>query len=148
VFLYVDSSALIKAYVLEAGSAAVATWLGAADAVATSVIARAEVAAGIAKGVRTGYTKADRARWLLELFRMSWGDQISVAATPELVERADELAWDLGLRGYDAVHLASALEWQHTLGVPIVLVSFDHALLRAAAQCGLETLPGPVPERG
>jgi hypothetical protein len=32
-----------------------------------------------------------------------------VQATEVLVARADELAWELGLRGYEAVHLASAL---------------------------------------
>jgi predicted nucleic acid-binding protein len=52
--------------------------------------------------------------------------------TDELVTAAAELAAAEGLRGYDAVHLAAALEIGAT-----VLSSADTALCVAAERCGL-----------
>ncbi|MBI4477335.1 MAG: hypothetical protein HY654_09195 [Acidobacteria bacterium] len=48
-----------------------------------------------------------------------------VPVTEALVERAEALAWEHGLRGYDAVQLASALTWQESVGEEIVLATFD-----------------------
>jgi hypothetical protein len=44
-----------------------------------------------------------------------------VVVTEALVERAEALAWDYGLRGYDAVQLASAITWQEVVGTEILL---------------------------
>ncbi|MFW6136006.1 MAG: hypothetical protein ACOC7N_04210, partial [Chloroflexota bacterium] len=52
-------------------------------------------------------------------------DLVRVQATEMLVARADTLAWELGLRGCDAVHLASALWWQEGLDQPVAMVVFD-----------------------
>jgi predicted nucleic acid-binding protein len=52
------------------------------------------------------------------------------------VERAEALAWEHGLRGYDAVHLASALTWQESVGEQIVLATFDQQLWEAASERG------------
>jgi len=51
------------------------------------------------------------------------------------------LAWDHGLRGYDAVQLASALTWRDALGQDIVLATFDHQLWEAAPRVGLQAWP-------
>jgi len=58
-----------------------------------------------------------------------------------LVARADSLAWEYGLRGYDAVHLASALLWQEALGEPVTLATFDKPLWEAAQQAGMGVWP-------
>ena len=58
-----------------------------------------------------------------------------------LVARAETLAWEHGLRGYDAVHPAAALQWQERLNAQIVLVTFDRELWEAARRTGLETWP-------
>jgi predicted nucleic acid-binding protein len=51
-----------------------------------------------------------------------------------LARRAGEHAEGLGLRGYDAVHLATALE----LGdEEVVVVTWDRDLARATGQVGL-----------
>ena len=54
---------------------------------------------------------------------------------------ADTLAWDYGLRGYDAVHLASALTWQEALGEPVLLATFDKQLWSAAPKAGVAIWP-------
>ena len=54
-----------------------------------------------------------------------------------LSRQAGELAEQLGLRGYDAVHLASAL----TLGDATTVVTWDEELRRAAAGSGCAISP-------
>jgi predicted nucleic acid-binding protein len=54
-----------------------------------------------------------------------------------LARRAGELAEQLGLRGYDAVHLASAL----ALGTDTTFVSWDDEPRRAAARSGCAVAP-------
>jgi predicted nucleic acid-binding protein len=49
VILYLDASALVKRYVMEAGSKDVISLTAAAAAVATSLVSRAEVAAALAR---------------------------------------------------------------------------------------------------
>ncbi|HEX6384610.1 MAG TPA: hypothetical protein VF177_08075 [Anaerolineae bacterium] len=65
--------------------------------------------------------------------------------TETLVARADTLAWELGLRGYDAVHLASALLWHEGMDQAVVLATFDRHLWKAAGQRGLITFPEDLP---
>jgi hypothetical protein len=62
---------------------------------------------------------------------------VRVQATEVLLARADELAWELGLRGYDAVHLASALLWQDGMGERVMVGTFDRALWEAAEGRGM-----------
>ena len=69
--------------------------------------------------------------------------------THALVTRADRLAWDQGLRAYDAVQLAAALTCQDTvaaLGYDIVFACCDKKLLQVAAtNTGLRTWPEQAP---
>jgi len=64
--------------------------------------------------------------------------------TEHTISKADELAWSLGLRGYDSVHLASAILWQDMLREPITMLTFDQQLSRASVQMGLSILPEPT----
>jgi hypothetical protein len=52
-------------------------------------------------------------------------------------------AWDHGLRGYDAVHLAAASVWQAALGERVTLASFDRHLWTVAESVGLDAYPPP-----
>ncbi len=54
-----------------------------------------------------------------------------------LVRHAGELADKHALRGYDAVHLASAL----AAGPGTTFISWDRELRRAASQAGCATAP-------
>ena len=55
--------------------------------------------------------------------------------------RGDALAVEHNLRGYDATHLACALIWQETLGLPVTLASFDGQLIEAARGVQMIYLP-------
>jgi len=60
-----------------------------------------------------------------------------ITAIPALARRAGELADEHALRGYDAVHLATALR----LGSDTVLVTWDEALRSATLRAGLAVSP-------
>jgi predicted nucleic acid-binding protein len=67
-------------------------------------------------------------------FEELYADLVTIGVDRELAARAGEYAEDLKLRGYDAVHLTTALE----LGdEEVVLVTWDRDLTQAAEQVGL-----------
>ena len=57
---------------------------------------------------------------------------------------ADDLAWQYGLRGYDAMHLAAALLWQDGLEESVTLATFDRQLWQAGRQSGLAVFPADL----
>ena len=146
--LYLDASALVKRYVTEHGSPEVADAIAGAEVVGTSLISRAEMAAALGKAVRTEALTHEAAASVLQVFRSEWPTLVRVQATEVLVARVDVLAWELGLRGYDAVHLASALSWQEGLGVPVTMATFNRRLWEAAEQRGLSPFPNWLEKPG
>jgi predicted nucleic acid-binding protein len=142
---YADASALVKRYLLERGSDETIELTSQADMTATSIISRAEVAAGLAKAVRARLVKEEVAKRAQRSFAGDWPDLLRVSVSEVLVERAEALAWEHGLRGYDAVHLASALTWQESAGEQIVLATFDQQLWEAARRAGLKPWPDQLP---
>jgi predicted nucleic acid-binding protein len=141
VIVYVDASALVKRYVAERGSKEVIELTAAAEIVATSLISRAEVAAAFARAVRLGALDHDGGRRAQRRFSREWPDLARVPVSEALVSRAETLAWDYGLRGYDAVQLASALTWQESIGEDVFLGTFDGQLWEAAPGAGLHVWP-------
>lgn len=142
--VYLDASALVKRYVAEAGSAEVEGLILTAEIVGTSVISRAEVAAALAKAVRAGVLHHDEAGQALGVFRAQWMDVVRLQLTEAIVARADALAWERGLRGYDAVHLATALFWQDAIGEPVTLATFDRQLWEGARATALTVWPSEL----
>ena len=65
-----------------------------------------------------------------------WDEIDTVEVTDDLVRFAGDLADRRALRGYDAVHLASAL----ILGDEVVMATWDRELSDAASEEGLPTL--------
>jgi uncharacterized protein len=145
VIVYADASALVKRYVTEAGSAEVIALTTGAQGVATALVTRAEVAAAFARAVRVGLLDDVGGRRAQRRFSREWPDLMRVPVTETLVARAEALAWAHGLRGYDAVQLASAMTWQDALGQEIVLATFDRQLWDGARDAGLRPWPDQLP---
>ncbi len=143
--LYLDTSALVKRYVAEPGSAEVAQVIETAQASGTSIITRAEMAAALGQAVRMHVLNHDAAALALQTFHEDWPGLVHVQVTEHVVARASRLAWDMGLRGYDAVHLAAALLWQEGMGEGIAFATFDQRLWTAAGQSGLTAIPTGLP---
>lgn len=139
--LYLDASALVKRYVREAGSDDVGQLLAQAEIIGTSLITRAEVAAALARAARMGLVERDEAEAALLVFRAEWPRLARVQLTEPLIGRADAVAWDYGLRGYDAVHLASAIYWQESLHQAVMLATYDRELWHAGEAAGLSVWP-------
>ncbi|MBN1579598.1 MAG: type II toxin-antitoxin system VapC family toxin, partial [Anaerolineae bacterium] len=100
-----------------------------------------EVAATLAKAVRMGVLSRDEAQAALQDFYTQWPDLVRLQLTEVVLAQAGSLAWDHGLRGYDAVHLAAARFWQSSLGEPVILATFDRQLWQAGAAVGLVAWP-------
>ena len=139
--LYLDSSALAKRYLSEVGSTDVELLVAGAELVATSVITRVEVSAALARARRQKLLGAEAAARLRVLFAAHWGSLLRLSLMESTVERADSLAWEMDLRGYDAVHLASALTWRDAIAEAPVLATYDRELWKAAQALGVEVWP-------
>ena len=136
--LYLDTSALVKLLVDEAGSEEVRSWTEVADDVATSVIALPEAVSAVARAYgacRLSGTEAEHVRH--DLMRI-WERSLHVGVDEE---RAAAVAWSHGLRGLDAVQLAGARTLSEAVGVDeLAFCSFDRALSAAAVAEGLIVL--------
>ena len=138
---YFDTSALLKKYIVEPGSSEVRGLIAHQRFVGTCSVARAEGAAALARAVRVGSLTEPSARQAHKVFIREWKSYVRVRVTEALVARADGLAWSHKLRGYDAIHLAAALEWQDRLSETITMATFDKELWAAAAEAGIARFP-------
>lgn len=139
--VYLDASALVKRYVAERESNEVVELTASADIVATSVVSRAEVAAALARAARLRALGRESAHQAQRRFSREWPDLARVPVTEALVARAETLAWEYALRGYDAVQLASALAWREAIGEDVLLATFDRQLWEAAPEANLQVWP-------
>jgi predicted nucleic acid-binding protein len=139
--VYLDSSALVKRYIVEASSAEVERLVSAAEQAGSAIISRAEVSAALAKAVRMNWIDQAEALKALAVFQSHWASLFRLAIRETTVERADALAWAHGLRGYGAVHLACAALWQDAVGDSITMATFDENLWTAAQKAGLAVWP-------
>jgi predicted nucleic acid-binding protein len=140
VILYLDASALVKLYVEEAGSPAVAVEVERASAVVTARISYAEARAAFARLRREGRPSAVGLRRLLHGLDAGWPSLEVVEITDGLVRRAGALAEGHDLRAYDAIQLAAGLELRRA-GVRPAFAAFDQKLNRAAHREGLQLAP-------
>jgi len=139
--LYLDSSALVKRYIDEAGSDQVAAMFQEYRVIGTATITRAEISAAFKKAARIGLVGEEKAKESLLAFRAEWESYHRLPLSAIVISRADALAWDYDLRGYDAVHLAAALLWGEGLNETVAMATFDRQLWQAAQKAGLGTIP-------
>jgi predicted nucleic acid-binding protein len=141
---YFDTSAIVKLYLKEAYSEDTASLFTTAQFVSSHEIAFVETRAALASARRT--KRLDESEYAISVrnFCDDWSHGVTPIGTDDtLLERAAELAEGFGLRGYDAMHLASADRLRSQLPA-LVFVSFDRALNRAAKLIGL-SLPDFTP---
>lgn len=105
--LYLDSSVLVKLYIDEPDSASMTALVHKARVVATSAIAYAEVRASFARRRRERLMTARELTRAREQLDADWRSLLIVGVDDALALQAGNLAETHGLRGADAVHLAS-----------------------------------------
>lgn len=134
---YLETSYLVKLYVQDEDSAEVAKLVGEAEVVATSIVAYPEARAAFArKFLEKGLAEEDYKR-IKEDLDNDWEKFFIIKLTDSLAKLSGNLAEKHGLRGSDALHLASALELQKALPHPVHFSSSDARLREAAKNEGL-----------
>ena len=138
---YLDTSAFVPLLVAEPSSAACRRFWDDADAVTSSGLLYVEAAAALSQALRLGRLtpKAHRAS-LTGLDRL-WAQVDVVDVDQVTVDRAAALANRLGLRGYDAVHCASA---EQLADSDLVAAAGDRQLLDVWRKLGLMTYDSRV----
>lgn len=107
---------------------------GSAYPAASSILSYPEGRAALAAARRQDRLMEEEHAQALVALEELQADLITVGVDQDLARRAGEHAEYLGLRGYDAVHLATALE----LGdEEVVVVTWDRDLSRATERVGL-----------
>jgi predicted nucleic acid-binding protein len=137
---YFDTSALIKRFVEEPGSKRVDAVLAREPIVATSKVAYAEIHAGLARKLREKALTTAAYRTTSRTFDSDWRAYLRVDLADPLLLIIRDLVRRHPLRGFDAIHLASAIRLQQQLGEEIRIVASDERLLAAAEEEGIRIL--------
>lgn len=140
---FFDSSAIVKRYVVESGTAWVSntTDLAAGNKVYLCRITFVEVISAIMRRARALELSSTEAMKAIADFRYDFAQEYSlIELSPTVVESAGELAEQHALLAYDAVQLAAAAEINsemNSVSSAITLISADTALNAAAIAEGL-----------
>lgn len=138
---YVDTSTLVKLLIIEAGSKnAESIWAG-AEALTSCAITMVEARAALAAAHRAHRVTTSSHQVAKAELSALLGSVALVELTPWILDQAADLAESDALRGYDAVHLAAALD-----SGAAVLTSADATLCTAAGRRGLH-VANPLDER-
>jgi predicted nucleic acid-binding protein len=137
---YLDTSALIKRFVDEKGSSVAHSLVQQGGPIATATIAYAEVFSGLARKLREKHLSRALFGQACRQFEGDWQAYIRVELHTEILVLARDLIQRYPLRGFDAVHLASAVSLQNALGEGITFVAADGRLLKAAESEKLDVL--------
>jgi uncharacterized protein len=137
VTLYLDTSAVVKLYTSEPGSAQTRQAVSGADRVACSLLVYTETRTALARKYRLGEIDAAGFARSKDDFESDWQGMFILPVDAQAVRRAGELAEQFALRAYDAIHLAAALILSRETALPVRFICFDTALNRAASSFGL-----------
>lgn len=107
--LYLDTSALVKLYDLEEGRDLVEQAVDEAAVLATSSVAYAEARASLARKRREEVFSDEELREAVAALDGDWQTFETFAVTENVARLAGALAERHSLRGFDAIHLATAL---------------------------------------
>lgn len=164
--LYLDTSALIKLYAQEQGREDVESAVQEARVVAVSEIGYVEARSALARKEREGFFSEEDHDDAVEFLKRDFREvYLRQPVTREIITRAGELAREHALRGYDAVHLTTALTlrgeardlaiaqqdepaeaplWERD-EFQLRLMTYDHSLIQAARQEGFAYKGGNPP---
>ncbi len=140
--VYSDTSALVKALLLEIDTERVRSWFGRAEQVASSVITYAEACAALARRDRLHGPDSAALRAQVATLDANWSEFIVIPVDEHAAGRA---ALAHGLRGMDAVQLSAALGLrafvtEYAPDARVAFAAFDRELLEAAKREGFATL--------
>ena len=147
--LYLDSSALVKRYVQEAGSKAVISRFERGETIYTSMLSFAEVHAAIGRKYRDKGLSANEKEKLVDEFQADWLFNLSILElTAATMSALPLLCQQYSLKASDAVHLSAAFWLKDAIRVHAKgfkgsgnILEFgvsDRQLGEAALKCGFQ----------
>ena len=148
--IFLDTSALIKAYLREEGTSSLRRAIDGmrGSAYVTRFVAL-EVLSALAKQTRANVLTRRRYRSVRAAFLVDLSATLSfVTVTDDVLSTASELVGRyrrVSVSAMDVLHVASALELQaHTPEKEVVLATSDHGMLALAKATGLKTFDSEV----
>lgn len=129
--IFVDTSALVKLYLTEAGSEEMVA-LALRRKMAASVLTYAEVHATLARLLRSGDLTVDEHAELADAFEVDWSEMTRLPLDSRTLDLVPDLCTRHPLRASDAVQLASAVVFRES-GLNIDFVCSDERLKSAGA---------------
>lgn len=138
--LFCDTSALLKLYIVEAGSDALKVLVQEAEAVAVCRIAWTEAYAALSRRAREVPEDNSLIEQAKAALAYDWPHFVVLEIDQPLVELAGEYADTFALRGYDSIQLAAAFEAGRISQTPIFFACFDTRLNKAAKLLGMACL--------
>lgn len=138
---YFDTSALIKKYIPEKDSEVILDIWEKAEGIGISKVGYAEVMAVFYRKKREGHFPSPLFRRILQNFKEDWKSFILIEVSPALETIIERLCSRHSLRGFDALHLASAGILRDKIHQPVGFVCIDIRLREAADQEHFEVLP-------
>lgn len=135
--LFADTSALVKLYVSEPGSAEVQAAVGRCTALAVARITWVELMSAFARRGREQSVAADKLNTCRARVAADWPQFLVLELTPALTRQAGELSEVFGLRAYDSVQLAAVQALQQQQADEVRFACFDSRLCKAASVLGV-----------
>ena len=139
--LYLDTSALVKKYFEERNSSEVISAWKSALGIITSAVAYAELLAAVYRKASETRVRKSLFKNIVDTFQEDWSSFIIVEVDNRLNETIHKVIANHGLRGFDSIHLASALTIGSVVADSYIFACYDKRLRRAAQAEGLKTLP-------
>jgi predicted nucleic acid-binding protein len=138
VIAYFDSSSIVKWFFDEQYSELTRSMKDETDIAFTSILSYPEVLSAFNRARREGRCKKSDMEIIRIEFQRIWNDFQWIKVNEKLINSTMELIFKHSLRGYDAVHLASALILKKESEISDLYFScFDRTLNRAAKKEGL-----------
>lgn len=138
---YLDTSALVKIYVQEEGSDQVSSLVNNSMVIATCKIAFAEARAAFARSYREGLLEQHDYQRIINSFLNDWSRYLVLEISDTLVMLAGDLAEKHQLRGFDTIHLATALIFAQQVKKQITVSCWDRRLWRTFQAYNFPLLP-------
>lgn len=130
--VYLDTSSLVKLYAEETGSEKIRDIAYNATVISTSKVAYAEARAAFARKQKEDGFSINTLRKIVEDLNRDWESYFIIEITDGLIRSAGDIAEKHLLRGFDSIHLASAINLKDKTGAEIYFSSNDTKLNRAA----------------
>jgi len=139
--IYLDTSDLVKLYVLEKNSLQIKENVNKSQVVATSIISYVEARAAFARKLREKGLSESEYRRIIRTLDNDWENYFVLNVSEETVKLAGYLCEKYWLRGYDALHLACASILNKNITGNIYFSCSDSKLNKTAQKEKVGTVP-------